>query len=219
MSIATEISRIQGHRNDIRAKLISLGVVVDQAADLEDCSAALQAIVDRGAVNGTLSGLNDNYIVAAGYHNGAGKVTIAQTEKDKIISSNIKAGVNILGVMGEFAGSSVTLQSKTTTPTTATQTVTPDEGYDGLSQVTVNAIPNNYADITVVTAGAGDVLASKVFVNSLGDTVAGTMANNGAVAATIDGTTTTVYTIPAGYHSGAGTVSLTEDIENALASI
>ena len=45
------------------------------------------------------------------------------------------------------------------------------------------------------------------------------MKNNGAVAATIDGLSVTGYTIPAGYHSGSGTVSLTSDIETALAAI
>ncbi len=45
------------------------------------------------------------------------------------------------------------------------------------------------------------------------------MVNNGAVAATIDGMTTTSYTVPVGFHSGTGTVSLTDDIETALAAI
>lgn len=41
-------------------------------------------------------------------------------------------------------GGSPTLQSKTATPTTSQQTIQPDNGYDGLSQVTVNAIPSQY---------------------------------------------------------------------------
>lgn len=43
--------------------------------------------------------------------------------------------------------------------------------------------------------------------------------NRGAVSATFDGLTASVYTIPDGYHNGSGTVSLTNDIETALAAI
>lgn len=48
--------------------------------------------------------------------------------------------------------------------------------------------------------------------------IEGTMPNNGATGGSIDGLTTTSVTIPAGYTTG-GTVSLTSDIEDALAAI
>jgi hypothetical protein len=45
------------------------------------------------------------------------------------------------------------------------------------------------------------------------------MSNNSAISGSIDGLTTLSYTIPSGYHNGSGTVSLTSDIETALAAI
>lgn len=112
---------------------------------------------------------------------------------------------------------SVSLETKNATPTKSSQTISPTTGKL-LSSVTVAAIPDTYQDVSGVTAVAADVLSGKTIVNAEGETVQGAMANNGAVNGTIDGLTTTSYAVPAGYTSG-GSVSLTGDIEEALAAI
>lgn len=112
----------------------------------------------------------------------------------------------------------IVLETKTVTPTKAAQDITPTAGKV-LSKVTVEPIPDKYQDVSGVTATAANVVDGSFFVDKTGALVEGTMPDKGAVTATIDGLTTTSYTIPAGKHSGYGTVSLTDDIENALAAI
>ena len=104
---------------------------------------------NNGAVSGVISKKADSYTVPIGYHDGAGKVAISSTEQAKIIATNIRAGVSILGVTGTMSGTeSAKAQAKNVTPTTAQQTVLPDsaQGFNYLSQVTVNAIPYNESD-------------------------------------------------------------------------
>lgn len=104
---------------------------------------------NNGAVSGVISKKADSYTVPIGYHDGAGKVAISSTEQAKIIATNIRSGVSILGVTGTMSGTeSAKAQAKTVTPTTAQQTVLPDssQGFNYLSQVTVNAIPYNESD-------------------------------------------------------------------------
>ena len=193
MSTATEITRLTSARNTIRNKMVSLGLAASTDL-LDDLADEIDGIVNQGAVSATVQE-GDTYTIPAGYHNGSGTVS---------------------GVSG---GGNYTLQAKSITPTKVQQSVTADNGYYGLSSVTVGAIPDAYQDVSSVTAAAGDVLATKVFVASSGTVTAGTMVNNGAVSATFDGMITTSYTIPTGYHNGSGTVSLTSDIEDALAAI
>lgn len=110
------------------------------------------------------------------------------------------------------------VETKTVTPTKSTQNITPAAGKV-LSKVTVEPIPDEYQDVSGVTATAGDVLDGTYFVDSTGALLEGSMPDNGTVNASIDGLTNTSYTIPAGKHSGSGTVTLTDDIEKALAAI
>lgn len=111
---------------------------------------------------------------------------------------------------------SINPETKTATPTTEQQTITPSVGKV-LSSVTVDAIPTQYVDTTDATATSADILTGKTAYAG-GEKVEGSMANNGSINGTFDGLTTTSYSVPSGYTSG-GSVSLTNDIENALAAI
>ena len=115
---------------------------------------------NRGAVTGTISTKAQEYTIQQGYHDGSGKVSISSTEQAKIVGTNIRQGVTILGVEGTMSGEEgVNAQSKTVTPTTSQQVVTPDTPtYNYLSQVTVAAIPytetDNAAGGKTVTIGS-----------------------------------------------------------------
>lgn len=121
-------------------------------------SSGLQVIgtmPNNGSVTGTISTVAQQYTIPMGYHDGSGKVSIDSVEQAKIIESNIKLGVTILGVTGTLEPSSdVTAQSKTVTPTKGGQTVLPDEGTDYLSQVIIEAIPYN---VTVNPSGGNTI--------------------------------------------------------------
>ena len=103
---------------------------------------------NNGAKNYTISNLNDQTI-AMGFYDGSGKISFDSAEKAKIIPANIKNGVSILGVQGTMTGQeSITVQSKTVTPTFTAQTILPDSGYDYVSQVVVSAIPMTESENT-----------------------------------------------------------------------
>lgn len=188
MSIATEISRIQTDRNTIRNKLIDFGLA-ESTSDLDALATAVDGITNCGAVSAQVQE-GDTYTIPKGYHNGAGTVS---------------------GVAG---GGNYNLQSKSVTPTKQQQSITPDAGYYGLSDVTVGAIPQAYQDVSSVTATATDVLTGKIIVDKTGKVTTGTMPNNGAVNKTLTAQEQN-YTIPKGYHSGTGSVSISPESKTA----
>ena len=103
------------------------------------------AMANKGKVELKIIGKN-KVSIPAGYHDGSGSAAIDETEAAKIIAANIKSGVEILGVTGEYAGELVNGQKKTVTPAKAQFSVLPDEGYDHLTEVVVAAVPISYTD-------------------------------------------------------------------------
>lgn len=190
-TIAEQITRLTNDRNTIRNKVLDFGLV-EPTANLDALATAIDGIVNQGAVSAQVQE-GDTYTIPKGYHNGSGTVS---------------------GVAG---GGNYNLQSKSITPTKSQQNVTPDSGYYGLSDVTVKAIPAAYQDVSSVTAVAGDVLANKIIVTADGTVTTGTMPNNGAVSQKLD-TATTSYAVPAGYHNGSGTVSITTETKSTTPS-
>ena len=120
-------------------------------------------MANQGAVSAVLATVSGTYAIPAGYHNGLGTVGIDATEQAKIIASNIKAGVEILGVTGSYSGSSATAASVSATPYLTSQTILPPSGYDYISQVVIAEITitesDNAAGGKTITIGAVDPTA------------------------------------------------------------
>lgn len=190
-NIVDQIARIQDDRNTLRNWTVQAGLT-DSTANLDDIAEAVSGIEIKGGVNAEVQE-GQTYTIPKGFHDGSGTVA---------------------GVSG---GGNYSLQTKTITPTKAQQTVSSDDGYYGLSSVTINAIPEAYQDVTSVTAGAEDVLANKIIVDSTGKITTGTMTNNGAVSQTLD-TKTTSYTVPKGSHNGNGKVQIVLEEKSATPS-
>ena len=96
----------------------------------------------------------------------------------------------------------VVLQSKTVTPTESVQEVLADEGYTALEKITINPIPDEYQDVSEVTATADKVVSGSKFVDSTG-IVEGTMKSHTNETYYAEPSLMTQdydYEIPEGYH-------------------
>lgn len=135
MSIATQISRLQGLRNRIVTKLTSLGLLSGSGNDLEDCTNAVEAI------GGTKSITDTSQTDVASYQ-------YAQVTDANLRSGNIVSGITILGVTGTASMSppSVNLQTKYLYYGGAAalpSSITPSSGYDGISAVYIERVDAN----------------------------------------------------------------------------
>ena len=99
----------------------------------------------------------DGTSIPLGYSDGSGVAKISPDDVAKLTPDNIKQGVTILGVEGDYGADNMTSQEKTVTPSFEEQTVTPDTGISFLTSVKVEAIKvdrkDNEAGGVTVTIG------------------------------------------------------------------
>ena len=114
------------------------------------------------------------------------------TTQGKYLEDNI--------TLTDVSRSAPTLQSKTVTPTTSQQVVTPDSGYDALEQVTVNRIPTEYIIPTgnlPITANGNNINVSQYATVSVNVPTSGTTKNTQVVQGTTRTTSSTMTAIGA----------------------
>lgn len=183
---------------------VTVGAIPENFQDVSSTTAGAGDVL-TGKIFVTADGVVTTGTMA---NNGAVDVTLTGTTVSYTIPKGYHAGTGTVKII---------LETKSVTPTKSVQEVTPTTGKV-LSKVTVAAIPDEYQDVTGVTATAVHVLDGDYYVDAEGTLTEGTMPNNGTTGGTIDGLTVTSKAIPAGYTSG-GTVSLSSDIEDALKAI
>lgn len=162
--LETVSTTIQGLRDQISADDTDFSNIYDaivqkgQSPDEEDRDTYAPAIL---AISGGGSGVLDTLSVTPSTQaqsitppagtDGYNRVNVSAVDASidsAIQSQNIRQGINILGVVGEYSGGSSNYQSKSVTPTANGLTVSPDSGYDALS--------------SVVIAGDSNLIASNV---------------------------------------------------------
>lgn len=102
----------------------------------------LQLPVESGKII-TPSSIEQTAVAAHKYTTGAVKVAAVPTETKKVTANGTytpSSGKYFSSVEVVIAGNAPVYQDKTVNPTTSLQTILPDDGYDALSQVKVNAI-------------------------------------------------------------------------------
>lgn len=189
----------------IKQNTISLQEILNNVNNLPDASSGVELpeLSNPGTASDLLSGKE--------LIDGEGEVVTGTFSIDNEL--NIQKGLvtQIQTALEGKASATPILQTKTITPTTSSQDVVPDSGYDGLSKVTVNAMPTaTQATPSITVSSAGKITASATqtagYVSA--GTKSGTKQLTTQAAKTVTPTTSSQTAVASGvYTTGAVTVA------------
>ena len=109
MSIADELTRIQGAKADLRTAIQAKGVTVPATAKLDDYDTYVASISATPTLQAktVTPATSQQVITPDNNYQGLSQVTVSAVTSaidSDIVAGNIKSGVNILGVVGTYTG-------------------------------------------------------------------------------------------------------------------
>lgn len=187
------------------------------------------SMTNHGAVSATLNHTTKSYTIGKGYHNGSGSITLGSNSSAPNVTTNgTVATYDDNGnyydsiVVNVPVGSTINLQeNKSISPTGDTfatgnsYNVLPDANYQGMGQVTIDTSNLYFCDTdlaatseltNLVVQGTEFYIHEDTNDNRIIKHGIGTMPNNQNITGQIT-EQGGIYTIPAGYHDGTGTVT------------
>lgn len=125
---------------------------------------ATKGTVSNHSVSVTPSVTNTTGYITGGTKSGTA-VTVSASElvsgSQTITENDTYDVTNLASVDVNVSGEEPNLQAKTNiAPTTSSQTITPDAGYDGLSSVQINAMPNGSVTAPSTISGTGSSITT-----------------------------------------------------------